>query len=65
MKNIKKYLIKEEYKLVRQKRHLVFKNLKIQKTITVSHSPKNEFQELRLVKLLVRRYKREYERQVA
>jgi len=65
MKNIKKYLIKEEYKLVRQKRHLVFKNLEIKKTITVSSTPLCETQELKLVKQLVRRYKREYERQVA
>jgi len=58
MKKIRKYLNTEGYQIVRKKRHLVFRNHLIQKSITVSSSPKCEFNELRYVQGLVRRQKR-------
>ena len=65
MKRLKKYMTKAGYYLKRYNKHMIFRSHLLQKSITVSSTPKNEFVELMLVKQLVRRYKREYERQVA
>ena len=58
MKKIRKYLNTEGYQIVRKKRHLVFRNHLIQKSITVSSTPMCETQELKIVQQIVRKNKR-------
>ena len=59
MKKIKKYLKTEGYEIDRRNKHWIFKNRIIKRTITVSSTPLCETQELKLVKQIVRRYKRQ------
>ena len=58
-KKVKKYLKQEGYDLQRFNKHMVFRNSLLQKTITVSSSPKCETNELKYVQGLVRRQKRQ------
>ena len=55
---IKKYMTKEGYDLYRYSKHMIFRNHLLQKSITVSSTPKCEKQELKIVQVIVRRQKR-------
>ena len=58
MKRLKKYMTKEGYYLKRYSKHMIFRNHLLQKSITVSSTPKCETQELKIVQVIVRRQKR-------
>ena len=58
MKRLKKYMTNEGYYLKRYNKHMIFRSHLLQKSITVSSTPKCETQELKIVQVIVRRQKR-------
>ena len=55
----------EGYNIIRRKRHYVFKNRVVNRTITVSSTPRSAERELTHVKKLVKKYNREFALAVA